>query len=95
MKEFPRTMVENISLPRMLIGSNWMVGFSHRSAAADAMIKEKFSTKEAVCDVISAYLEYGIDAMMACFIESDLKPKQVIMDGIHMAEKKWAQSDFD
>ncbi|MBQ6805355.1 MAG: hypothetical protein IJP04_11925 [Clostridia bacterium] len=88
MKEFPRTMVENISLPRMLIGSNWMTGFSHRSAAADAMIKERFSTKEAVCDVISAYLEYGIDAMMACFIEMDCKPKQVIMDGIHMAEQK-------
>ena len=88
MKEFPRTMVAGISLPRMLIGSNWMLGYSHRTPSADAMIKARYSTKEAVCDTISAYLEYGIDAMMAPFVGDDLKPNQVLMDGIHMAEDK-------
>ena len=88
MKEFPRTVVGGISLPRMLIGSNWMLGYSHRSASADEMIKERFSTREAVCDVISAYLEYGVDAMMAPFVGSDCMPNQVLMEGIHMAEQK-------
>ena len=89
MKEFPRTMVGGISLPRMLIGSNWVMGYSHRSVAADAMIRARYSTKEAVCDLISAYMEYGIDAMMAIFVNPETgKPNQPLMDGIHMAEEK-------
>ena len=39
MTEFPRTSVEGISLPRLLIGSNWVLGYSHRSASADNMIR--------------------------------------------------------
>ena len=83
---FPRTQVENISLPRMLIGSNWMLGYSHRTTSADSMIRERYSTKEAVSEVICAYLAYGIDAMMAPFVGDDLQPNAVVMDGIHMAE---------
>lgn len=85
---FPRTQVENISLPRMLIGSNWMLGYSHRTTSADSMIRERYSTKEAVSEVICAYLAYGIDAMMAPFVGDDLQPNAVVMDGIHMAEEK-------
>lgn len=85
---FPRTQVENISLPRMLIGSNWMLGYSHRTTSADSMIRERYSTKEAVSEVICAYLAYGIDAMMAPFVGDDLQPNAVVMDGIHMAEDK-------
>ena len=44
---FPRTQVENISLPRMLIGSNWMLGYSHRTTSADSMIRERYSTNSA------------------------------------------------
>ena len=85
---FPRTQVENISLPRMLIGSNWMLGYSHRTTSADSMIRERYSTKEAVSEVICAYLAYGIDAMMAPFVGDDLQPNAVVMDAIHMAEDK-------
>ena len=85
---FPRTQVENISLPRMLIGSNWMLGYSHRTTSADSMIRERYSTREAVSEVICAYLAYGIDAMMAPFVGDDLQPNAVVMDGIHMAEDK-------
>ena len=85
---FPRTQVENISLPRILIGSNWMLGYSHRTTSADSMIRERYSTKEAVSEVICAYLAYGIDAMMAPFVGDDLQPNAVVMDGIHMAEDK-------
>ena len=85
---FPRTQVENISLPRMLIGSNWMLGYSHRTTSADSMIRERYSTKGAVSEVICAYLAYGIDAMMAPFVGDDLQPNAVVMDGIHMAEDK-------
>ena len=88
MIEFPRTQVENISLPRMLMGSNWMLGYSHRTASADDMIRARYDTKEAVAETVCAYLEYGIDAMMAPFVGKDCQPIQVLMDGIHMAEDK-------
>jgi hypothetical protein len=41
---FPRTTVAGVSLPRLLIESNWMFGWSHTGHAADAMIKEAHST---------------------------------------------------
>ena len=27
--DFPRTMVGGVSMPRMIIGCNWISGFSH------------------------------------------------------------------
>jgi hypothetical protein len=64
---FPRTTVAGVSLPRMLIGSNWMFGWSHTGHAADTMIKEVHSTVDATLNVINAFLRYGIDAWMAPF----------------------------
>ena len=64
-KQFPRTTVAGMSLPRMLIGSNWLLGFSHTGAAADKLIKSRIDSKEAMFPVFEAYMEYGIDAVMA------------------------------
>ena len=90
MAMFPRTEVAGISLPRMLIGSNWIAGYSHTSASADQMIKNKYSTKEAVAAQLEAYLEYGIDAMMALFSNpvDDPSDSNVMLDGIHLAEDR-------
>lgn len=67
MKQFPRTEVEGISLSRYLIGSNWLLGFSHTGPAADAQIKEKFDAPEKFIPLLEAYLAYGIDTIMAPF----------------------------
>lgn len=88
MSGFPRTEVAGISLPRILIGSNWVLGYSHRSSSHDNMIRQKYSDPKVVCDLITAYLEHGVDAMMAPFVDDDFKPVQPLMDGIHMAEQK-------
>jgi len=64
---FPRTNVAGVSLPRMLIGSNWMFGWSHTGNAADIFIKEQHSTAEATLSVLNAFLQYGIDAWMSSF----------------------------
>lgn len=88
MKEFPRTMVAGVSLPRMLIGTNWVLGYSHRTASADAMIRARYASREAVCELVCAYLRYGVDAMMAPFIGEDGAPKAALMEGIRQAEQK-------
>jgi len=64
---FPRTTVAGISLPRLLIGSNWIFGWSHKGHAADLFIKEQHSTTEATLAILNAFMRYGIDAWMAPF----------------------------
>jgi len=61
---FPRTTVAGVSLPRMLIGTNWLLGWSHRSVSADAQIKERYARPEDFLPVFEAYLSHGIDAVM-------------------------------
>ena len=56
-KQFPRTTVAGMSLPRLLIGSNGLLGFSHTGAAADKLIKSRIDSKEAMFPVFEAYME--------------------------------------
>ena len=63
MTEFPRTTVGGISLPRLLIGTNWFLGYSHTSRAKDQFIKT-YQDPKRVADIIAVFLEYGIDAVM-------------------------------
>ena len=62
---FPRTTVAGVSLPRMLIGTKWIFGWSHTGHAADISIKKQHSAVEDTVPMINAYLQYGIDAIMA------------------------------
>ena len=64
---FPRTTVAGVSLPRMVIGSNWIFGWSHTGHAADLFIKEQHSTADTTLRLLNAFLYYGIDAWMAPF----------------------------
>lgn len=81
MTSFPRTNVSGISLPRMLIGTNWILGYSHTTVTADDMIKGRYSSSERISELVQAYLKYDVDAMMAPF-----GSKTLLLDGIKMAE---------
>jgi hypothetical protein len=63
-QEFPRTTVGGVSLPRLIIGTNWFLGWSHTSLARDNFIKE-YQTRERIVAMLKTFLEYGIDAVMA------------------------------
>jgi hypothetical protein len=60
---FPRTMVGGVSLPRLLAGTNWFLGYSHTSLAKDKFIKD-LQTRERIAAILNVFLEYGIDAVM-------------------------------
>ena len=64
MNEFPRTMVGGVSLPRLIAGTNWFLGYSHTSMAKDKFIKE-FQTRDRITRILSVFLENGVDAVMA------------------------------
>lgn len=60
---FPRTTVGGVSLPRLIVGSNWFLGYSHTSLAKDKFIKD-FQTREKITGILSVFLEHGVDAVM-------------------------------
>ncbi len=69
---FPRTTVGDVSLSRMIIGTNHFLGFSHTSAARDKHIKETM-TAEKMADIIEVFLNEGIDAIIGLIQRSDLQ----------------------
>ncbi len=77
MQEFPRTEVEGLSLSRMIIGTNWLLGWSHTSVSADEMIKRRYDSAEAFKPVLEAYLRHGVDTIMALFAASPELTKAV------------------
>jgi len=81
MDKFPRTMVGGVSLPRMIIGSNWLLGFSHTSASADAMIRNRYADPKLIAEVLEAYLQYDIDALMAPIVGNT-----ALLEGVKIAE---------
>ena len=65
MSEFPRTTVGGVSVPRLICGSNWLLGYSHTSAAKDRLIKEMFDAPEKIARVIEVFARHGCNAFMS------------------------------
>lgn len=78
---FPRTSVGGVSLSRMIIGTNWFLGFSHTSEAKDKHIRETM-TADRVADILEVFLEEGIDSVMG------LMQQPVLYDGVREAEQR-------
>ena len=82
---FPRTTVAGISLSRMLIGTNWILGYSHRGPADEATIRKTNSTPEAIADLLEVFLKAGVDTLMAPV------NNPLLLAGIHLAEDRTGQ----
>jgi len=65
-------------MPRMIIGSNWFLGYSHTSLAKDKFIKEH-QTRERIARILAVFLQNGVDAVMA-------GPTQLLEEAILDAE---------
>jgi len=65
LSEFPRTTVGGVSMPRLICGTNWFLGYSHTSRAKDRFIKELFDTSAKIADVIEVFARHGCNAVMA------------------------------
>ncbi len=83
MATFPRTSVGGVSLPRMLIGSNWLLGYSHTGAAADGYINKINRSREAQAAIFEVFLKNGIDAVMA-----PVTANPVLQEGAKLAQDR-------
>ena len=80
---FPRTTVGGVSLSRMIIGTNWILGWSHRSPAADNLIKRRNAEAETIAPMLEVFLRAGVDTIMGLFA---FGPQ--LLDAIKMAEDR-------
>ena len=85
-KVFQRTQVAGRSLPRIVIGTNWLLGWSHKSPAHDRMITSRYDTPESFLPMIEAYLAYGVDAIMG-----PLSDVPVISKALAMARDRFGR----
>ena len=74
---FPRTIVGGKSLSRMIIGTNWLAGWSHTGAAADNMIKRHHSSTETIKPMLETFIKNGVDTIMAPFDSAPLVLKAI------------------
>jgi len=70
MSAIPRTIVGGLSLPRLLCGTNWMLGYSHISKAKDLFLRELFDTPSKIADVLEVFARAGCNAFMSMPTES-------------------------
>lgn len=81
MQEFPRTLIDDLSVSRMIIGTNWFMGYSHTSQSKDSFIRETMDAKR-IASVLSVFMEAGIDTTLGMMTE------QHMLDAVKMAEDK-------
>jgi len=61
---FPRTTVGGVSVSRMIIGTNWFLGWSHTTAAKDKYITTHIKDRKRIADILEVFLRAGVDTMM-------------------------------
>ncbi len=82
MVEIPRTQIEHLSVPRLIAGTNWFIGFSHTSAARDKLIRE-YQTRERLADLLEVFFRAGANA-----VYGGLPEDTHLTDAIHDAEDR-------
>ena len=63
MSEFPALTIEDVTLPRVICGTNALFGWSHVSEGRDAWLR-RYYTPERVAHVFAACMELGATAVM-------------------------------
>ena len=63
MSDFPRTQIEDLSVPRLIAGANWFMGATHQSVAKDRFIRHHM-TRERIADVLEVFFNAGVNAVL-------------------------------
>jgi hypothetical protein len=67
----------------MIIGTNWILGWSHTGAAADANIKSANGSPEAVASLLEVFLKSGVDTVMG-----PLSVQPLMLQAMKLAEDR-------
>jgi hypothetical protein len=83
MQYFPRTNIGGVSVSRLVVGTNWFLGFSHTSCAKDDFIRQ-YQSRENIADVLEVFLQSGVDTVMG-----PMHP--LLLEGIQEAQQRSGQ----
>ena len=67
----------------MIIGTNWILGWSHRSPAADRQIKNRFPGGKEVYPLLKTFLDEGVDTIMG-----PLQQERVMQEAVREAQER-------
>lgn len=65
MSPFPHTTVGGVSVPRLICGTNWFLGYSHTSQAKNRTILDIFDDPSKIADVIEVFARHSCNAVMS------------------------------
>jgi hypothetical protein len=82
MSLFPRTTVGGISTSRMIIGTNWFLGYTHCSDAKSRSVERMVTNTIAIADIIEVFFQAGVDTIMCPHTQT------CMFDAIHEAEQR-------
>jgi hypothetical protein len=74
-------MVGGVSMPRLICGSNWMLGHSHTSKAKDRFIRDLFDTPKKIADLVEVFARAGCNAYMSC-------PDKMVAEALREVEQR-------
>lgn len=80
---FPGTSIGGLAVSKMIMGTNNIMGGSHRTKARDMHIIELNNNREAMAEIVETYLSYGVNTIIGCLSESAFA-----MEGIRLAEER-------
>lgn len=72
MAQFPRTRVGDLSLSRLVIGTNWFLSHSHCTPAKNKLIASVAGDSRSMADVIEAFFAAGVDTIIGNICCSNL-----------------------
>lgn len=64
MSGFPRTTVGGLSVSRMIIGTNWFLGYTHCTSGKTRAVQRIVTNPKAIADIIEVFLRAGVDTIM-------------------------------
>lgn len=81
MTMFPRAQIGRLSVSRMMIGTNWFLGYSHTSLAKDRHILD-IMTADRIADIVTAFMDAGVDTLYG------MRSDPPLVEGIKEAEQR-------
>jgi len=64
MSTFPRTDVGGLSVSRMIVGTNWFLGYTHSTPGQSRWVNRLVTNPKSIADIIEVFLKNGVDTIM-------------------------------
>jgi hypothetical protein len=82
MSSFPRTMVGGLSTSRMIIGTNWFLGYTHCTSSKSRSVERLVTETNTIASIIEVFFRAGVDTIMCPHT------KTCMFDAIREAEQR-------